>query len=72
MIGLFILIGICWLPVVRIQYRLRDLAKDSVDNNEVSPEFKRLMRIWTLLGIPAFTAILIIFWLMVFKPFPVV
>ncbi len=71
-IGLFILIGICWLPVVRIQYRLRDLAKDSVDNNEVSPEFKRLMRIWTLLGIPAFTAILIIFWLMVFKPFPVV
>ncbi len=71
-IGLFILIGICWLPVVRIQYRLRDLAKSSVDNNEVSPEFKKLMRIWTLLGIPAFTAILIIFWLMVFKPFPVI
>ncbi len=71
-IGLFILIGICWLPVVRIQYRLRELAKVSVETNEVSPEFKKLMRIWTLLGIPAFTAILIIFWLMVFKPFPVV
>jgi uncharacterized membrane protein len=29
------------------------------------------MKTWTLLGIPAFTAIIGIFWLMVFKPFPV-
>lgn len=73
-LGLFILIGVCWLPVVRIQYRLRELAKASVeaDHDQPNPEFKKLMRIWTLLGIPAFTAILIIFWLMVFKPFPVI
>lgn len=70
-IGLFAFIGICWLPVLRIQYRLRVLAKVSVDSNEVIPEFKSLMRTWTLLGIPAFAAILAIFWLMVFKPFPV-
>ncbi len=70
-VGLFIFIGICWLPVLRIQYRLRELAKVSLDANEVTPEFKSLMRTWTLLGIPAFTAILVIFWLMVFKPFPV-
>ncbi|WP_250655096.1 DUF2269 family protein [Alkalimarinus coralli] len=70
--ALFVFIGLCWLPVLRIQYRLHALATDSIDENEVTPEFKRLMRIWTLLGIPAFTAIIVIFWLMVFKPFPVI
>ena len=70
-VGLFAFIGICWLPVLRIQYKLRELAKISVDSNQVRPEFKTLMRTWTLLGIPAFIAILAIFWLMVFKPFPV-
>jgi len=70
-VGLFSFIGICWLPVLRIQYKLRELAKISVDSNLVTPEFKSLMKTWTLLGIPAFTAIIGIFWLMVFKPFPV-
>ena len=70
-VGLFIFIGLCWLPVLRIQYKLRELAKISVDSNQVTPEFKSLMKTWTLLGIPAFIAILGIFWLMVFKPFPV-
>ena len=70
-VGLFAFIGICLLPVLRIQYKLRELAKISVDSNQVTPEFKSLMKTWTLLGIPAFTAIIGIFWLMVFKPFPV-
>jgi len=70
-VGLFSFIGLCWLPVLRIQYKLRELAKISVDSNLVTPEFKSLMKTWTLLGIPAFTAIIAIFWLMVFKPFPV-
>lgn len=68
--GLFAFIGTCWIPVLRIQYKLRELAKLSVDAKNVTPEFKSLMRTWTLLGIPAFIAILGIFWLMVFKPFP--
>lgn len=70
-VGLFSFIGLCWLPVLRIQYKLRELAKTSINSNQVSSEFKSLMRTWTLLGIPAFIAILAIFWLMVFKPFPV-
>ena len=70
-VGLFAFIGLCWIPVLKIQYKLRELAKVSVDMNEVTPEFKSLMRTWTLLGIPAFTAIMGIFWIMVFKPFPV-
>lgn len=68
--GLFAFIGACWIPVLRIQYKLRELAKLSVDAKNVTPEFKSLMRTWTLLGVPAFIAILGIFWLMVFKPFP--
>lgn len=71
-LGLFVFIGICWLPVLRIQYKLRELAEMSVNANVVTPEFKSLMRTWVLLGIPAFLAILSIFWLMVFKPFPLV
>jgi len=70
--GLFVFIGLCWIPVLNIQYKLRELAKISVDTNEIIPEFKLLMRTWTLLGIPAFFAILGIFWLMIFKPFPLV
>lgn len=70
-VGLISVIGFCWLPVLRIQYQLRALAKRSVETNCISAQFKALMRTWTLLGIPAFCAILVIFWLMVFKPFPV-
>ena len=71
-VGLFTFIGVCWLPVLRIQYKLRELAKLSVELNQVTAEFKSLMKTWTLLGIPAFAAILGIFWLMVFKPFSLV
>jgi len=70
--GLFTLIGLCWLPVLKIQYRLRVLAAESAKRNQISGEFKSLMRVWTLLGLPAFAAILVIFWLMVFKPLSVV
>ena len=68
-IGLFVLIGICWLPVLRIQYRLKQLAEQSLESNQLEPAFKRLMQLWTLLGIPTFVAILAIFYLMVFKPY---
>ncbi len=71
-IGLFLFIGLCWLPVLRIQYKLHQLAGESLEQQHISRDFKRLMRIWTALGIPAFAAILVIFWLMVFKPLPVV
>ena len=71
-IGLFIFIGLCWLPVVVIQYRLRNLAKTATETNQLDPKFYSLMRIWTLLGIPAFSAIVILLWIMIFKPFPII
>jgi uncharacterized membrane protein len=71
-IALFIFIGACWIPVVFIQYRLKSLANISLSTGVLDPNFISLMRLWTVLGIPAFISILIIFWLMVFKPLTVV
>lgn len=58
---LFVFVGACWIPVVRIQIRLRQLTS-SGENKE---EFRRLMRIWVMLGILAFSGVLVLFFLMV-------
>jgi len=71
-IGLFVFIGCCWIPVLFIQYRLRDLSEKSLISENLNPEFGKLMRVWILLGILAFSAIVLTFWLMVFKPLPLV
>lgn len=70
-LGLFVFAGLCWLPVLRIQYRLHRLARESLEAGVLREDFKRLMRLWAGLGIPAFSAILVLFWLMVVKPLPV-
>lgn len=70
-IGLFVFIGVCWLPVVWIQYRLRAYAEQDLRSGVVGADFKRYMRWWTALGVPAFAAVLAVFWLMVTKPLPV-
>lgn len=69
-ISLFIFIGVCWLPVVYLQYRLKHYAELAIESNELDLQFFKIMRYWIALGIPAFSAILVIFWLMVFKPLP--
>jgi len=69
---LFIVIGICWIPVIFIQYKLKALADSSLSTGVLDPRFNKMMRLWTALGIPAFISILVIFWLMVFKPFPII
>lgn len=67
--GLYVLTGLCWLPVVAIQLRLRRLAEAAVqDGTELSADYHRLYRLWFLLGWPAFAAVLGIYWLMVAKP----
>lgn len=68
-IGLYLLIGACWLPVVRLQLRMRDLAEAARAAGEPLPAaYHRAMRLWVALGWPAFAAILAIFVLMVFRP----
>lgn len=59
----------CWLPVVWLQIRLRDLANQAArDNTPLTPQYWRYMRTWILLGIPAFAALVAVFYLMVAKP----
>lgn len=68
-VGLYLLAGACWLPVVWIQYRMRDMAQVAArDNTELPAQYWRYLRIWVALGIPAFFALVIVFWLMVAKP----
>lgn len=68
-LGLYVLVGAFWLPVVWIQLRMRDIAIDARDRNAALPTaYHRLYRIWLACGFPAFAAVLIIIWLMLTKP----
>lgn len=59
----------CWLPVVWIQIKMRDLAKAAKERGEPLPlRYWQFNRWWIALGSLAFPAILIVFYLMVFKP----
>jgi len=68
-IALYVLAGACWLPVVWLQIRMRDLAAQAVQGDTPLPaQYWRYFRIWVALGVPAFAAFIVIFWLMVAKP----
>jgi uncharacterized membrane protein len=66
---LYVVIGLCWLPVVAIQLRLRELAAAAARaEGRLPPDYERLFRIWFALGWPAFLGVIAIFALMIFKP----
>jgi uncharacterized membrane protein len=68
-IGLFVLSGLCWLPVVWLQIRMAAMAQDAMrDGTPMPADHARCMRTWELLGYPAFVAMLGVFYLMVAKP----
>ncbi|MGV6802025.1 MAG: DUF2269 family protein [bacterium] len=59
----------CWIPVVWLQMRARDLAiKAMQDATPLPAEYDRVMRYWFLLGWPAFLALIGVYGLMVAKP----
>jgi uncharacterized membrane protein len=62
-LGLFVFVGACWVPVVWIQIRIRDLIAAEAG----SDSYRKLMRWWVALGVPAFAGVLIILYLMVSK-----
>lgn len=68
-IGLYILTGAFWLPVVWMQAKMRDLAAEAVAAGAPLPDaYHRLFRRWFAFGIPAFAAVLAILWLMISRP----
>jgi uncharacterized membrane protein len=68
-IALYLLAGACWLPVVWMQIRMRDMALESAAADGPLPgRYWRFLRWWVALGIVAFLALVAVFYLMVAKP----
>nr|WP_315202801.1 DUF2269 domain-containing protein [uncultured Albidiferax sp.] len=68
-IGLFLLAGACWLPVVWLQIRMAAMAQAAAQSGDALPSrYWRYARWWEWLGYPAFVAMLGVFYLMVAKP----
>ena len=68
-IALYLVAGLCWLPVVWLQLRMRDMALAAAAADARLPErYWHYERLWSVLGFPAFGALLIVYWLMVHKP----
>ncbi len=68
-IALYLFTGAFWLPVVWMQARMRDLARQAAAaGTPMPPQYHRLYRLWFAFGFPAFAAVLLIFWLMIARP----
>lgn len=66
---LYFFAGACWLPVVWMQIKMRDMAKQALDSGApLPPRYWKYDRWWIILGSLAFPAIMVVFWLMVVKP----
>ena len=66
---LYALAGLCWLPVVVLQLRMAAMAEQAWRTGTALPDaYHRHARTWTWLGIPAFTAMMVVYYLMVAKP----
>jgi uncharacterized membrane protein len=68
-LALYVMVGLCWLPVVWIQLKLRDIAAHATERGaELPAGYFLLFRIWFALGWPAFFGVVAIFALMIWKP----
>lgn len=70
-LSLYLLAGACWLPVVWLQIRMRRIAAESLAKGLPLPQhYWQLARRWFWLGVPAFSAMVLVVALMVFKHLP--
>lgn len=67
--ALFLLAGACWIPVLHIQARLSRDSNQAASTDALPASFHTRFRWWFGLGVPAFAAVIVIYWLMVAKPF---
>jgi uncharacterized membrane protein len=66
---LYVIAGAAWLPVVWMQMRMRDQAAAAASSGSELPEkYWSYLRVWVALGIVAFLALVVVFYLMVAKP----
>lgn len=68
---LYTLAGLCWLPVVWLQIRMRQIATSSyAQHTALPPRYWQYARWWFWFGVPAFCAMVLVVALMVFKHIP--
>ena len=67
--GLYLFAGLCWIPVVVMQMRIKTMLEAAEQGLPFDREaYGRLYRRWFALGWPAFLSVIAMFWLMVAKP----
>lgn len=67
--GIYIVAGLCWLPVVWIQIQLKKMIAESVEKeSELPKRYHKFFKLWFLLGWPAFLGLVAVFFLMVMRP----
>ena len=68
-IVLYFFAGACWLPVVWMQIKMRDMAQVALATGKPLPDaYWAMDKWWIAAGALAFPAIVIVFYLMVAKP----
>jgi uncharacterized membrane protein len=68
-LGLYVVTGAFWLPVVWMQMGMRDLAlKATMDTEPLPPLYHKLFWTWFAFGFPAFGSVAAILWLMISRP----
>ncbi|CAB3835342.1 DUF2269 family protein [Achromobacter deleyi] len=69
-IGLYLLAGVCWLPVVWLQYEMAKMAAQAHSGGAAAlpARYWRFAAWWERLGYPAFLAMVAVYFLMVVKP----
>lgn len=66
---IYIIAGLCWLPVVWIQIQLKNMITDAIVTHSNLPNrYHQLFKVWFVLGWPAFIGLVAVFYLMVAKP----
>ena len=63
-LGVYVFVGACWLPVVAIQVQLRNAAQRAETVGQLDARFHRRFTVWFILGWPAFIGVLVLFALM--------
>ncbi|MGV3573343.1 MAG: DUF2269 family protein [Ramlibacter sp.] len=64
-LALYVFVGLCWLPVVRLQIQLRNAANRAEKVGELDARFHRRFATWFVLGWPAFLGVMGLFILMI-------
>jgi uncharacterized membrane protein len=68
-IVLYLVAAACWLPVLWLQIRMREMARLAMESGVALPaRYWLYFKVWVALGIPAFIALVVVFYLMVAKP----